>query len=145
MMSGIRGKDTSPEMILRRSLHKRGVRYRLHDKSLPGKPDLKLTKRRALIFVHGCYWHQHSGCHWCTLPGSDIEYWHPKLAGNVQRDARHVEHLTKSGWRVGVVWECALRRRWRDETLKAVLEWLNSNEMLFETPVVRGRDLRRPE
>lgn len=143
IMSRIKGRNTSPELILRRNLHERGVRYRLHDKSLPGQPDLKLTGRGALIFVHGCYWHQHKGCHWCSRPASDVDFWHPKLDGNAARDARRINFLREKGWRVGVVWECALRPRWKDQTVDAVFSWLNSDEVLFETPVVRKRDPER--
>ena len=141
IMSRIKGKDTDPELIVRRGLFRRGVRYRLHDRSLPGQPDLKLTKHRAVIFVHGCYWHQHSSCHWGTHPSSRVEFWGPKLEGNIRRDAQNIELLRRDGWRVGVVWECALRPRWKDETVDAVFNWLNSNETYFETRVVRRREL----
>jgi DNA mismatch endonuclease, patch repair protein len=143
MMSRIRGKNTDPEMIVRRGLSRKGVRYRLHDRDLPGKPDLKMKGRRAVIFVHGCYWHQHGGCHWGTHPSSRVEFWGPKLAGNVCRDARNRDLLIREGWRVGVVWECSLRPTWREKTIDDVFDWLNSDEALFETPIVRPREAYR--
>jgi DNA mismatch endonuclease (patch repair protein) len=99
-----------------------------------------MTRRRAVIFVHGCYWHQHRRCHWGTHPSSRVDFWGPKLAGNASRDARNIELLRRDGWRVGVVWECALRPRWKDTTMEAVIDWLNSDESLFETPIVRARE-----
>ena len=86
MMSGIRGKNTKPEMILRRALHARGFRYRLHGKGVPGRPDLILAKHRAVIFVHGCFWHRHEGCRYATTPATRPEYWAEKFAANVRRD-----------------------------------------------------------
>lgn len=108
-------------------------------RSLPGCPDLKMTKHRALVFVHGCYWHQHRNCHWGTHPSSRVEFWGPKLAQNAIRDASNIQLLRELNWRVGVVWECALRPRWRDVTVEAVLDWLHSDEEEFETGIVRSR------
>ena len=110
MMSGIRGKDTRPELLVRRQLHRLGFRFRLHDPRLPGKPDLVLRKHSAVIFVHGCYWHRHEGCRYATTPATRREFWLSKFAANVQRDLRDQAALRTEGWRVFVIWECALRR-----------------------------------
>ena len=110
MMSGIRGKDTRPEMLVRRELHRLGFRFRLHDARLPGKPDLVLRKHSAVIFVHGCYWHRHEGCRYATTPATRREFWLAKFAANVERDRRDQAALRARGWRVFVVWECVLRR-----------------------------------
>jgi DNA mismatch endonuclease (patch repair protein) len=108
MMSGIRGKDTKPELIIRKALHARGFRFRLHVKDLPGKPDLVLPKYGAVIFVHGCFWHGH-GCDAGTnRPRSNLAYWRPKLLRNRRRDATNRRALKRLGWKVLVVWECQL-------------------------------------
>ncbi len=106
MMSGIRGKDTIPEMLVRRFLHARGFRYRLHIKTLPGTPDLVLRKYRAVIFVHGCFWHRHPGCPKAAKPKSNIRFWKDKLEGNAARDRKNIAALKKLGWRCLIVWEC---------------------------------------
>lgn len=110
MMSGIRSRDTKPEMIVRKYLHARGFRYRLHARDLPGSPDLILPKHRVAIFVHGCFWHRHSGCRYTTTPASNVERWQRKFDANVERDVRKETLLQSEGWRVIVVWECELRR-----------------------------------
>lgn len=104
-MRRIKGKDTAPEMVVRRLVHGMGYRYRLHAKDLPGKPDLVFRRRKAVVFVHGCFWHQHD-CRDGRQPGSRQDYWRPKLARNVERDRDAVERLITDGWRVLVVWEC---------------------------------------
>src|SRR5271167_502830 len=105
-MSRIRSVDSKPELLLRRSLHAAGYRYRLHVSSLPGRPDIVLPKRRKVIFVHGCFWHQHTGCKDGRTPRSRLEYWEPKLKRNRERDAAAIDELQSQGWRVMVVWEC---------------------------------------
>lgn len=110
MMAGIRSKDTKPEMTVRRFLHAKGFRYRLHTRDLPGSPDLVLPKYRVAIFVHGCFWHRHLGCRYTTTPASNIEKWNEKFRANTERDMRKEAALEASGWRVIVVWECELRR-----------------------------------
>ena len=110
MMSGIRGKDTRPEMLVRSGLHRLGFRFRLHARNLPGSPDLVLKRYRAVVFVHGCYWHRHEGCPYATTPATRLEFWQEKFEANVERDHRHQKALRETGWRVFVVWECALRR-----------------------------------
>jgi DNA mismatch endonuclease (patch repair protein) len=109
MMAGIRGKDTKPELALRRSLHALGFRYRLHAKGFPGRPDLVLAKHRAAIFVHGCFWHRHPGCRFAATPATRPDFWAAKFAANMERDEAVRSALLSAGWRVGTVWECALR------------------------------------
>lgn len=106
LMSRIRGKDTRPELAVRRLLHGIGYRYRLHRRDLPGKPDIVFGPRRAVVFVHGCFWHAHPDCSKARLPRSNEEFWTAKLAGNAERDARAVAALEAAGWRVLVVWGC---------------------------------------
>jgi DNA mismatch endonuclease (patch repair protein) len=106
IMSRIRGKDTVPEMRVRRFLHRAGLRYRLHLKTLPGKPDLVFSRARTVVFVHGCFWHQHQGCPLAATPSSNRDFWRNKLASNVERDERIAAQLSDMGWQVEVVWEC---------------------------------------
>lgn len=105
-MRRIRSRDTQPEMVVRHLVHGMGFRYRLHDPSLPGKPDLVLTRHGKIIEVHGCFFHQHPGCVDAHLPKTRREYWEPKLRRNVERDAANLRTLRRLGWRVLVVWEC---------------------------------------
>ena len=107
-MSRIRGKDTKPEIVLRSLMHRAGFRYRLHDKRLPGKPDLVLPKYRTAIFVNGCYWHRHEGCPKATTPKTNAAFWTKKFEDTVERDARKESELIECGWRVITVWECML-------------------------------------
>ena len=109
MMSRIRGRDTKPELVVRRFLHAEGFRFRLHAKHLPGNPDIVLAKHRAVIFVHGCFWHGHT-CKLASKPKSNREYWHKKIKGNRERDARNIEALRNLGWSVLVLWECEIRQ-----------------------------------
>lgn len=109
MMAGILGKDTRPEMLVRRALFAEGFRFRLHRSDLPGGPDIVLPGRKVAIFVHGCFWHRHAGCRFAKLPSSNTDFWRNKLDGNVARDSRAVEALCSAGWRVLTVWECATR------------------------------------
>ncbi len=107
-MSLIRSSNTSPELALRKALHALGLRYRLHAKDLPGKPDIVFRKQKLAIFVHGCFWHRHEGCKVANMPKSNTYFWQAKFDRNVQRDALAKEHLLALGWRVKVVWECEL-------------------------------------
>ncbi|GAB2884805.1 very short patch repair endonuclease [Microvirgula curvata] len=109
MMSGIRGKDTKPEVLIRRALHSQGFRYRLHDKGLPGKPDLVFPKYKAVVFIHGCFWHGHD-CRYFKVPQTRTAFWQDKINTNRQRDARQLAQLLQAGWRVLVIWECATRK-----------------------------------
>lgn len=118
-MSRIQGKDTRPELALRSLLHRNGFRFRLHDRGLPGRPDIVLPKYRAVIFVNGCFWHRHPGCRFAYQPSSRIEFWERKFADTVERDARNVEALSRLGWKVITVWECELKTP--DAVLEAVI------------------------
>jgi DNA mismatch endonuclease (patch repair protein) len=109
-MSGIRGRNTRPEVFLRSALHARGFRFRLHVSDLPGKPDLVFPKHHAVIQVHGCFWHRH-GCAKTTNPSTNVEFWQNKFRQNVERDVKTQASLEKLGWRFGLVWECALSKQ----------------------------------
>ena len=109
MMSGIQGMNTKPELLVRKYLHGRGLRFRLHAKELPGKPDLVFPKYKTVVFVHGCFWHRHSGCKFATTPSTREHFWTNKLSENVARDSYQISALGELGWRVLVVWECELR------------------------------------
>ncbi|WP_421917024.1 very short patch repair endonuclease [Mesorhizobium sp.] len=111
-MARIHGRDTKPEMVVRRLLHGMGYRYRLHRGDLPGKPDIVFGKRKKAIFIHGCFWHRHDdpNCRLARLPKSRLEFWGPKLAANAQRDELKQDALKRLGWNVLVVWECELRQ-----------------------------------
>lgn len=109
VMRANKARGTKPEMIVRRLLHAMGYRFRLHRRDLPGTPDIVLSRHRVAIQVHGCFWHQHEGCRHANLPRSRTAYWHPKLARNVERDARSEAALRALGWHVLVLWECELK------------------------------------
>lgn len=109
MMSGIKGKNTKPELLLRSALHKLGFRFRIQRKDLPGKPDIVLPKYKTIIFVHGCFWHRHPGCTYAYTPKSNIEFWTNKLEGNVIRDRLTEKALEEMGWRILIVWECEVK------------------------------------
>lgn len=125
MMSGIRSRDTRPEMTVRRYLHAHGFRYRLHARNLPGSPDLVLPKYRVAIFVHGCFWHRHPGCRYATTPASNAERWQHKFDTNVERDRRKEAQLREAGWRVIVIWECELRKE-PEERLRTLVEQISA-------------------
>lgn len=109
IMRAVPGKDSKPEMVVRRALHRLGYRFRLHRSDLPGTPDIVLAKRRVAIFVHGCFWHRHTGCRLASSPRTRVEFWQTKFDRNVQRDAIVAQKLDALGWRVLVIWECATR------------------------------------
>ena len=111
VMSRIRGRDTKPEMIVRRYLHSRGLRYSLHVRKLPGRPDLVFRSRKIAIFVHGCFWHGHEGCQSWKMPQSRTDYWQDKIMGNHKRDTKTIRQLRKDGWLVRVIWACQLSDR----------------------------------
>jgi DNA mismatch endonuclease, patch repair protein len=130
MMAGIRGKDTKPEMLIRRGLHARGFRYVLHDKRLPGKPDLVLPKYEAVVFVHGCFWHGHD-CHLFKWPKTKPGFWRKKIERNQAVDAIAQDCLEAAGWRQSVVWECALKGVSSipiSQTISELERWLYSQE-----------------
>lgn len=106
MMSAIRGRDTHPELIVRTYLHRCGLRFRLHSGHLPGRPDLVLPRHKAVVFVHGCFWHRHAGCALATTPATRPEFWQQKFRSNVERDRLKEGQLRESGWRVFIIWGC---------------------------------------
>ena len=109
-MSSIRGKDTKPELLVRRAIHERGLRFRLHCRDLPGTPDIVLPRHRTVIFIHGCFWHAHL-CSLAKIPQTRTAFWQEKINGNAARDERSIAILRADGWKVAIVWECALRGR----------------------------------
>ena len=129
IMASVRRRDTRPELVIRHSLHRLGFRFRVSDRSLPGSPDIKLSRYRTVIFVNGCFWHRHNGCRYATLPASNREWWVEKFAQNVARDRRKIQQIRKAGWRVMVVWECAVRDpgRVRDRAIRRLVEWIRSD------------------
>lgn len=136
-MSAIRSKDTKPELYLRKLLFAKGYRYRLHAAYIPGKPDLFLRKYNTAIFVHGCFWHRHKGCRYCSTPGSNKEYWDKKFARNMERDAEVQKQLEEAGIRCLVVWECAIKKmkkdpEYCDQILNRVTAFLDSSRMFEE-------------
>jgi DNA mismatch endonuclease (patch repair protein) len=139
MMSGIRSKDTKPEIRVRRLLHRLGYRFRLHRKDLPGKPDIVLPKWRKVVFVNGCYWHGHEECHLFRTPKSRTEFWTTKIASNRTRDRRNYAELTDAGWGVVVIWECAVSKKLQlpSDQLEQVISdaLVSTNELI----VIRGR------
>ena len=150
MMAGIRGKDTKPELALRRTLHARGFRFRLHSKTVHGRPDLVLPKYRAIVFVHGCFWHRHEGCGYASTPATRSEFWQAKFAANVARDSSVRGALLDEGWRVATIWECALRKPEQvsvatdrlAEWLVAVGDTLELGENEASARVREGEDVR---
>jgi len=125
-MSQISGKDTKPEMIVRKFLHGNGFRYGLHRKDLPGKPDLVLLKYNSVIFVHGCFWHAHEDCKYFKIPKTRTEWWKEKLYKNKDRDERHIQELEEMGWNVIVVWECDLKPKKKEKTLQMLAKTIDN-------------------
>lgn len=124
VMARIRGRDTKPELLLRRALHARGFRFRLNQRKLPGSPDIVLTKWRTAVFVHGCFWHRHQGCHKATTPSTNIEFWSAKFSANTARDQRALDALAALGWRSAVVWECALQTSIAPSTIASLVDFI---------------------
>lgn len=123
-MSQIKSKNTKPEMIVRKFLHSNGFRYKLHDKNLPGKPDLVLPKYKTVIFVNGCFWHMHSNCDFFKLPKSRKVWWRKKLEGNVKRDHEYYRKLLSTGWRVFVIWSCNLKPSKKEKYLNELQNFI---------------------
>ncbi|RWN64210.1 DNA mismatch endonuclease Vsr [Mesorhizobium sp.] len=132
MMAGIKGKNTRPELILRRALHARGIRFRLHTTKLPGRPDIVFPRFGAVCFVHGCFWHRHEDCRFATTPGTREEFWQSKFVSTVDRDRRKQGELMIAGWRVAVVWECALRAGAVDTAAAGLADWLRGTSSHLE-------------
>jgi len=119
-MASIRGKDTAPELAVRKYLHRRGLRYRLHDRSLAGTPDIVFKSRGVIVFVHGCFWHGHKRCAKARLPKSRIEFWREKIERNMARDKKNIRRLRSRGWRVFVVWQCEICERKLDQLFSQI-------------------------
>jgi DNA mismatch endonuclease (patch repair protein) len=138
MMSGIRGTNTKPELFLRHALHVAGFRFRLHVRNMPGTPDLVFPKYKAVLFANGCFWHGHD-CHLFRLPSTRTEFWEAKINRNRQADARALSLLSDTGWRCGLVWECALKGKVRLPLVDVIEQcalWIRSNEPFLE---IRGK------
>jgi DNA mismatch endonuclease (patch repair protein) len=134
MMAGIQGKNTSPELLIRKALHARGFRFRIHVKDLPGKPDLVMPKYKAAIFVHGCFWHGHT-CRYFKVPQTRPEFWLEKIGKNQARDHKNEESLRRDGWRVLIVWECAVRLMKKEKSMRLVdvmADWLVNGSEYFQ-------------
>lgn len=133
MMSGIRGRNTKPEKLIRSLLHRRGFRFRLHVRDLPGKPDIVLPRYHAVIFVHGCFWHGHD-CPLFRLPSTRQDFWRDKIATNKINDQKALSALENAGWRVAVIWECAIRGRNADlnGVAQRVEDWLRDSNSFIE-------------
>lgn len=123
-MSQIKSRDTKPEMLVRRLLYSMGFRYRLHNRNLPGTPDIVFSSRKKVIFVHGCFWHQHKGCRCFGTPKSNRNYWSPKLERNVNRDKRNKAALRTLGWKVLVIWECEVYKKDVEGLAKLIIKFL---------------------
>ncbi|APX70397.1 MULTISPECIES: very short patch repair endonuclease [unclassified Brucella] len=138
MMAGIRATNTKPELIVRRALHAGGFRYKLHDRSLPGKPDIVFPRYHAVLFIHGCFWHGHD-CHLFRMPTTRPEFWLEKIKRNREVDQRVDEQLSGAGWRIGVVWECSMKGRTRRDLAEIIgfcADWLHGSIPRLE---IRGK------
>ena len=125
-MSRIRSANTKPELLVRKFLHAHGYRYRLHDKKLPGHPDIVLPKYKTIIFIHGCFWHGHANCKYYKVPQTRTEWWLAKINRNKANDAKAAKALKKEGWKVITVWECSLKPAKADKTLTRLLTKLSA-------------------
>jgi DNA mismatch endonuclease, patch repair protein len=130
-MSRIRSANTKPELIVRRFLFSKGFRYRLHDKTLPGKPDIKLKKLKTVIFIHGCFWHGHAECKYYVIPKTRTKWWLSKINRNISNDEAKKTNLKELGWRVITIWECDLKTAKREKTLGALLRKLEKTKSDF--------------
>lgn len=138
IMRAIRSRDTSPERMVRSMLHTRGFRFRLHVRTLPGSPDIVLPKYRAAIFIHGCFWHRHTGCVRASTPKANANFWKQKFLNNVARDRRNLRLLKKQGWRVATIWECALTETERESLTVRISSWISGQLLRFEMPSRRS-------
>ena len=136
MMAGIKGKNSQPELLVRRMLFASGYRFRLHRRDMPGTPDIVMPRRKVAIFVHGCFWHHHQGCRYAKMPATRPDFWKAKLEANVERDRRAVDKLQALGWRVLCVWECSTRDAEAAAGLQGAMNsWIESSERLGEIGV----------
>ncbi|WP_061875412.1 very short patch repair endonuclease [Acinetobacter lactucae] len=134
IMASIKGRDTKPEILIRKLLHKRGFRFRLHVKELPGRPDIVLKKYKAVIFINGCFWHGHKGCHLFKIPATRTEFWEEKINKNQLNDIKSIKLLLDNGWRVCLVWECSVRGAKKDlnKVINSISNWLLSDIVFTE-------------
>jgi DNA mismatch endonuclease (patch repair protein) len=132
MMGGIRSRHTRPELKVRRALHSRRLRFRLTNKELPCRPDIILSRFRAVVFVHGCFWHRHSGCRFTTTPKSNEDFWQAKFRRNVERDHECARLLELAGWRHATIWECSTRSNDFEASIELLVAWLESNDPSIE-------------
>lgn len=135
IMSSVGQRDTGPELLLRKALYRLGFRYRLNDKKLSGSPDLVFSKYRAVIFVHGCFWHRH-WCKYSTFPATRKVFWREKFNANKKRDRKNINALIKTGWRVLIVWQCAIQGKKSSSVVKKIAEWLKSDNLHKELPSI---------
>ena len=126
-MSHVRGKDTKPEVMVRKFLFAQGFRYRLYRKDLPGKLDIVLPKYNTVIFINGCFWHGHSGCKYATIPKANHDFWLAKISGNIERDKTNYAKLFELGWKVVEIWQCELKPKFREQTLNNLLTELRND------------------
>ena len=143
MWSVSRGRNTKPEVALRSALHRLGLRFRIHDGKLPGRPDIVFPKYRAAVQVHGCFWHRHEGCRYATTPASNREFWTGKFLANAERDVRSRRALQDLGWRTAVVWECALKNGSESAVAADLRGWLKSTDLTANFP--EGRLCLQPK
>jgi len=135
MMSGIKNKNTKPEIMIRKELFANGFRYRLHNGNLPGKPDLVLKKYMAVVFIHGCFWHRHN-CRYFVWPKSNTEFWRKKINGNKKNDQKKINELQSMGYRICIFWECVTRDRILfPKAMKKVVKWLSRKNKFLELSV----------
>jgi len=140
IMSRVKSKDTQPELLVRKALFTRGFRYRVHDKKLPGMPDIVLKKYNAIIFIHGCFWHGHMGCSRSRLPSSRKEFWSEKIKKNIERDTKTLKSLSEMGYRILIIWECSLKGKNKipfTQLMDEIEGWLYEGPQLLE---IQGRD-----
>ena len=136
-MSAIKGKNTKPEMLVRKFLHAQGFRYRLHVKDLPGKPDIVLPKYKTVIFVHGCFWHGHTGCRYFVVPKTRTEWWLNKINGNVEHDVKVMEKLKMDNWNIITIFECELKNSNIFDTLNISIKKIKSNQDAGQNTIIK--------
>ncbi len=145
MMSSVKNKNTAPELNIRKALFARGLRYRLHDRKLPGTPDLVFPKYKAVIFIHGCFWHNHD-CKHGRLPATNRPFWETKLRGNALRDQQNIAQLQALGWHVHVIWSCSLKQKHSfisDQQIHEIVEWVIGDQ-LPRHPLITDWNLVNP-
>lgn len=136
-MSCVRSTETKPEQAVRSFLHKAGFRFRKNVNNLQGKPDIVFSKYKAIIFIHGCFWHGHKNCKKAKLPATRIEFWKTKIESNIQRDQQTIQSLLKEGWRIAIIWECAVKNKQiLSATITQLISWLKDDNLFLEIPVI---------